>query len=117
VVLSSGLAFLAALSALVVARRTKGEHEPNRTQPTRLKYFRAGAAWLLATLGLTFVIAGLGLRLVGQGWPAFLELRLSPYKSYSYILQQPGVEQISQEWNAYSRWMCSPAPASIHFPG
>ncbi|MGD8969470.1 MAG: hypothetical protein PVI07_18350, partial [Anaerolineae bacterium] len=35
--------------------------------------------------------------------PAFLEIRLSPYKSLSYALQYPDARLISQRWNGFSR--------------
>ncbi len=35
--------------------------------------------------------------------PAFLTLRLSPYKDLSYALNAPGAEVVSQRWNAFSR--------------
>jgi spermidine synthase len=35
--------------------------------------------------------------------PAFLEIRLSPYKSLSYALLLPDAELVSQEWNGFSR--------------
>ncbi len=35
--------------------------------------------------------------------PAFLHVRLSPYKDLSYLLQYPDAQQIFQAWNGFSR--------------
>jgi hypothetical protein len=49
-----------------------------------------------AVLILVFLVAAL--------WPpSFLEIRLSPYKSLSYVLLYPDVEQVFQRWNGFSR--------------
>lgn len=52
---------------------------------------------------LLFSLFDLGLRFSGNPSFAFLELRLSPYKSLSYALQTPGAQVIHREWNAFSR--------------
>ena len=55
----------------------------------------------------TAVLAcGLGaLVLSGVAWvrPAWLEVRLSPYRALSYALQYPGARVLSSRWNAFSR--------------
>jgi hypothetical protein len=59
---------------------------------------------VLATLALfLFSLFDLGLRFAGKSSFAFLELRISPYKSLSYALQYPGSEVIHRQWNAFSR--------------
>ncbi|MBM3123614.1 MAG: hypothetical protein FJZ87_00905 [Chloroflexi bacterium] len=59
----------------------------------------------IVILILLFALActDLGLRISGRPSFAFLDLRLSPYKSLSYALQQPGSTVIHRRWNAYSR--------------
>jgi hypothetical protein len=59
---------------------------------------------LLVTSALLFFsLFDLGLRFTGRSSFAFLDLRLSPYKSLSYALQYPGAQVIHREWNAFSR--------------
>jgi hypothetical protein len=59
---------------------------------------------LLATSALFFFnLLDLGLRFTGKSSFAFLEVRLSPYKSLSYALQYPGASVIHRQWNAFSR--------------
>jgi hypothetical protein len=41
--------------------------------------------------------------LVALRTPAFLEIRLSPYKSLSYALQYPDAQVVFQRWNGFSR--------------
>lgn len=50
-----------------------------------------------------FSLFDLGLRFAGNPSFAFLELRISPYKSLSYALQTPGSRVIHRRWNAFSR--------------
>lgn len=52
---------------------------------------------------LLFSLFDLALRISGNPSFAFLELRISPYKSLSYALQYPGAQIIHREWNAFSR--------------
>jgi len=49
-----------------------------------------------AALALTFILGALWL-------PPFLEIRLSPYKSLSYVLLYPDAELIFRRWNGFSR--------------
>jgi spermidine synthase len=120
VVLSSGLAFLAALIALLGSR---GVRERNVAEKTARWGWRQGLnrpaalAWLLVVAGLAFVLIDLGSRLGGQGGLALLKLRLSPYKSLSYILQQPAARVESQKWNAFSRVDVVSSPGIHSFPG
>ncbi len=69
--------------------------------------FRVHEFWrplVLATSALlTFSLLDLGLRFTGNASFAFLELRISPYKSLSYALQYPGADVIHRQWNAFSR--------------
>lgn len=79
VVLSSGLAALAAVVCLTATKRL------------------APTVWLALTL------CDLGLRLIGRPtWP-LLDLRLSPYKGLAYALQYPGARSLSRQWNSVSR--------------
>ena len=118
VVLSSGLAFLAALIALLgryrAAKPTPAQ--PGAVPPRRLK-LQTWLAVSLVVLGLAFVLIDLGSRLSGQGGLRFLALRLSPYKSLSYILQQPSAQVESQQWNAFSRVDVVSSPSIHSFPG
>jgi spermidine synthase len=100
VVLSSGLAFLAAIWPVIGSQSVRGK-----------------AAWLLAAFGLLFVIGDAGLHLSGQAGFAFLDLRISPYKGLAYILQQPGARTISRQWNAFSRVDVVSSPGIHSFPG
>jgi hypothetical protein len=59
---------------------------------------------LLASFAFfVFSLFDLGLRFAGNPSFAFLELRLSPYKSLSYAMQYPGASVIHRRWNAFSR--------------
>ena len=117
VVLSSGLAFLAAVGSLVGGRREAEITDDTQSHSPGFKSRPLSIAWLMTGIGLLFVIADLGLRFIAGGGFEFLELHLSPYKSLSYILQQPGAEVVSQEWNAYSRVDVLSSPAIHAFPG
>ncbi len=100
VVLSSGLAFLAAACSAV-----GGSSRQERI------------TWLLTGAGLAFVLVDLGLLLGGQGGFGFLALRLSPYKGLSYVLQQPGATVDSRRWNSFSRVDVVSSPGIHSFPG
>ncbi len=52
---------------------------------------------------LLFSLLDLSLRFTGNPSFAFLDLRISPYKSLSYALQYPGAQVVHREWNAFSR--------------
>jgi hypothetical protein len=44
------------------------------------------------------------LLLLGALWtPGFFQIRLSPYKSLSYLLQYPDAQRVFQGWNGFSR--------------
>ncbi len=58
---------------------------------------------LVTSILLLFSLLDLSLRFSGNPSFAFLELRISPYKSLSYALQYPGAQVIHREWNAFSR--------------
>jgi hypothetical protein len=107
VTLSSGLAFLAAINAIF---RRAGE-------PNLGMFAHRKIALLFSVFGLCFVLIDTGLRINGQGGLSFLELQLSPYKSLSYILQQPGARVDSRQWNAYSRVDVVSSPGIHSFPG
>ncbi len=85
VTLSSGLGMLAALVSLKSgSRRGRG--------------FEASALLLLIFVGLD-----LGLHFSGRPGLPVMELRLSPYKGYSYAVQYPQAETVYRRWNAFSR--------------
>ena len=107
VVLSSGLAFLPAAIATLA-----GESNP---EPATKK--QKWLALLLAAAGLVFVLSDLVMRFtLGSGFP-LLELHLSPYKSLSYLLQQPEARTESRQWNAFSRVDVVSSPGIHTFPG
>jgi len=59
---------------------------------------------ILVTSGVfLFSILDLGLRVAGTSPFTLLQLRISPYKSLSYALQNPGSRVIQSYWNASSR--------------
>lgn len=91
VVLSTMLASLAALVALIGSRLQLG---------SRLK---TGVVLILVFVILIMGGRDLTARLLGMPTWRVLELRLSPYKGLSYALQYPGSQVIFQRWNAYSR--------------
>jgi hypothetical protein len=102
VVLSSGMAALAAVACLDLRQLNKFSRLPGRLAPVAL----------LAAAALDC-----GLRLGGgQGLPG-LELHLSPYKGLSYALQNPQAELISQRWNAFSRVDVVRSPGIHSLPG
>ena len=100
VTLGSCLAMLAAVCAIVRGKKLEGK-----------------TGIVLAGAGLVFALVDLGLRLGGMGGFTYLKLQISPYKSLSYILQQPGAQVESSQWNAFSR-VDVVSSANIHsFPG
>jgi spermidine synthase len=100
VTLSACLAMLAATSAILGGKSFEGKIN-----------------LALACAGLVFTLIDLGLRLGGTGGFSFFRLQISPYKSLSYILQQPGAQVLSSQWNAFSR-VDVVSSANIHsFPG
>lgn len=52
---------------------------------------------------LIFSLLDLGLRFTGKSSFAFLDLRISPYKSLSYAMQVPDAKVTHCQWNAFSR--------------
>ena len=56
-----------------------------------------------ASVLFLFSLLDLGLRFTGNPSFAFLDLRISPYKSLSYTLQYPDSSVIHRQWNAFSR--------------
>ncbi|MEW6402487.1 MAG: hypothetical protein AB1649_11860, partial [Chloroflexota bacterium] len=80
-------------SLLMETARLLRENRP-RNDPLRI----------VATSALfLFSLLDLGLRVTGKSSFAFLELRISPYKSLSYALQYPGSRVVQSQWNASSR--------------
>ena len=92
VVLSSGLAVAGSLVCLVKPKPGSGRSLAVKAAPV-----------IVASLLLVFAIFDLVLRLGEHTGLSFLELRLSPYKSLSYALQQPGAQVIYRRWNTFSR--------------
>jgi hypothetical protein len=79
-------AALALLSALILLRNTE-----------------YGIRILYCVLRITQAVLVLILILAAFWPPAFLEIRLSPYKSLSYALLYPDAELVFQRWNGFSR--------------
>lgn len=54
---------------------------------------------------IVMILAGIdaGYRCFNHPGFSWMSLKISPYKSLSYILQYPGSKLISEEWNAFSR--------------
>ena len=57
----------------------------------------------LSSILFIFSFLDFGLRIGGGTSFPWLELRLSPYKSLSYVLQQPGAHVLYRRWNTFSR--------------
>ncbi|MFZ5912276.1 MAG: hypothetical protein ACOYYU_19900 [Chloroflexota bacterium] len=98
---AGGMATLSvALASLAGITPTGEEFLPRIPQrkPLNLRVLCALGGALFA-----FSILDLGLRFTGNPSFAFLDLRLSPYKSLSYALQYPGAQVIQSKWNAFSR--------------
>ncbi|MBN1439425.1 MAG: hypothetical protein JW929_08455 [Anaerolineales bacterium] len=119
VVLSAGVSALAAFATAPpgwipgkTAARPPQETRRSRGSADR-RILLSGAAFLL----LIFASADTAARLAGMGGFAFLEIRLSPYKGLSYVMQQPGAEILSREWNAFSRIDVVRSPAIHSVPG
>ncbi len=93
VILSSGLAALAAIFAIPL----RSSRHPQRFSPARY--------WIIIPVIflLVFDIWSLGLMFYTGRLIPWFELRISPYKSLSYALQYPDAERIFSEWNAFSR--------------
>lgn len=86
VVLSTALASLAVLTFLY-----------------RSGHARRHALALASLLLFVFSLTDLGLRSLGRPSLPFLDIRISPYKSLSYVLQHPDARVLARRWNAYSR--------------
>ncbi len=115
VVLSSGMAALAALAAgpgkLPAASGAA-------TQTTSWRPFaRLVQPVLTAGLLVAIMLIGLGLRASGRPGSGWLELHLSPYKSLSYALQVPEAELVYQGWNSFSRVDVVRSPGIHSYPG
>jgi hypothetical protein len=119
VTLSAGLSMLAAFAAAPFGRDAgnaagRPAEEARRVRSSNTKaVLLSGAALLL----LVFSAADAVSRLAGRGGFAFLEIRLSPYKNLSYVMQQPGSEIVSWSWNAFSRVDVVRGPGIHSLPG
>ncbi len=89
---------------------TRGLLRDNRPRNDALTVVATSALFL-------FFLLDLALRLTGSPSFAFLDLRLSPYKSLSYALQYPGARVIHREWNAFSRLDVVQSNAIHSLPG
>jgi hypothetical protein len=102
VVLSSGLAALASLTAALTHR----ESSPYKSVVN-----------LLAGLVLLFGVFDMGARISGGTSLPQLELQLSPYKSLSNVLQYPGAQTLFLQWNDFSRVDVVSSPGIRSLPG
>jgi len=106
VVLVSG--FLALLGGLFFALQSKNKlSRPN---------YREGNILLLIS-GLMVPIILLLFRLSTGAYPAFVELKLSPYKGLSYALQPPQAIVASSRWNSFSKVDLVRSPSLHALPG
>jgi len=96
-------AWLAGLAALVCSLL------PSLCPPREAGGLKGGAVVCLATIVLLSVL------LITR--PAFLAIRLSPYKSLSQSLRYPGSELVWTRWNASSRVDLIRSPGIRSFPG
>jgi hypothetical protein len=101
VVLSSGLAALAAFVAAI----------------DRQSFSWQARLLLVPALLLLFALIALGGRLSGRLSLPWLALHLSPYKSLSYAMQIPGSEVSFQRWNSFSRVDVVHSPGIHSYPG
>ena len=99
VTLSSGLAAIGALVSLKNGGRYR-------------RGFEASAVLLLI-----LVCLDLGLRFAGYLGLHVMELRLSPYKGYSYAMQYPQAKLVYRRWNAFSRVDVVRSPGIHSIPG
>lgn len=118
VVLSSGMAALAALAALVASleprKRSNQTHSSTLIRRSNVELY---VRRLVSALLLLFTLAVLISRATGNRLFSWLDLHLSPYKSLSYALQVPGAELVYQDWNSFSR-VDVVRSSSIHsYPG
>lgn len=112
--LSSGLSAAAALIGLFAAR-TYDRPGPAPARP-RFRAHRLVLLLLCAGL-LAFALVDAGSRVAARPALAFLELKISPYKSLSYALQYPGAEVTRSAWNAFSRVDLVASPGIRSFAG
>ena len=96
-------AWLAGLAALVCSL------VPSLCPPREAGRLKGGAVVCLATIVLLSVL------LITR--PAFLAIRLSPYKALSQSLRYPGSELVWTRWNASSRVDLIRSPGIRSFPG
>jgi hypothetical protein len=120
VTLSAGLAVLAALAAGPSGGSAEsGKERASGNRPSTIRrsgprgIFLPGVMLILALLASSDA----ALRLLGQDGFGFLEVRLSPYKSLSYAMQQPGAEIVYRRWNAFSRVDVVRSPGIHSLPG
>lgn len=99
---------LASLAAIVLYAQSPERHSVSST-----KLLGRLVSWLMLILALggmiLFLLCGSGLDI--------LKLRLSPYKSISYALQQPGAEITFDHWNSFSLVNVVNSPSIHSIPG
>lgn len=115
VVLSSGMAALAALVA-AFDRRWLFSHPYAGIHRWR-SVAQQVLLPLVSALLLLFALIDLGSRATGRQGIRWLDLHLSPYKSLSYALQIPGANLIYQRWNSFSRVDVVRSPGIHSYPG
>ncbi|MDY6846804.1 MAG: hypothetical protein SVP52_06675 [Chloroflexota bacterium] len=87
-------------------------HEKSKKQKGR-------AAINLGVIGITLIIAlvPLSSKVINGKMPEFFTLKISPYKSISYALQNPEAEVISSAWNSISKIDVVRSPSLHSLPG
>jgi hypothetical protein len=94
VLLAAALSILAALT--FQHRAPRFTSHASRFTPHVSRFTFHASRFTQAALALILILAAFHL-------PAFLEIRLSPYKSLSYALLYPDAELIFHRWNGFSR--------------
>lgn len=88
--------------------QVNGDHEGKK--PRYLPAVLAGVIMILAGMDT-------GNRLSNRPGFSWMSLRISPYKSLSYILQFPGSRMMGEEWNSFSRVTVVDSPGIRSLPG
>ena len=101
VLLSAALALLAALIFQHPASTIKRQTSNVKRQASRFTFHVSRITHYASRI--TQALLALVLVLAALYPPAFLEIKLSPYKSLSYALLYPDAELLFQRWNGFSR--------------
>ncbi|MBN1536115.1 MAG: hypothetical protein JW908_05235 [Anaerolineales bacterium] len=96
--------FCSALSAIgMVGFYLGGKHDDNHTdKPNRNMGFET-LPIVLAGIIITMAGIDIGNRMSDREGFSWMSLKISPYKSLSYMMQFPGSKMITQDWNSFSR--------------